>query len=159
MHDFKFGLGDLVECEITRIRGRIIALVKDIYSCNRYSIQPPYDVIQNKMPNGVTIDEQTLVMVEKSDKFPYVYVDGEFELGSSVRDTLFDKIGKIKDRRLNLNGCYSLTLTFLSKDGETFTFCAQEKGVELVKSRADSKVKEASRTTGSEMVQENYFKD
>lgn len=157
MNEFKFSLGDLVECKMTNLKGRVMSLVKDIYSANRYMVQPPYNHAEGKMPSGITLDEPTLVLLEKNDEFPYVYVDGEFELGSLVEDSLFKKKGTIKDRRLNINGCYSVTLAFLNNEGETFTFSAQEKSLILLQNRVETKVREESRSTGCEMESSNYF--
>jgi hypothetical protein len=155
MTQFNFNLGDLVECSMTNLKGRVMGLVKDIYSANRYVVQPPYNHVEGRMPNAITLDEPTLILIESCKDYPYIYTDGEFELGSLVEDSLFKKKGTIKDRRLNINGCYSVNLAFLNDKGETYTFSAQEKSLILIKGIKETGVRKESRETGCEM-EENF---
>ena len=61
-------LGDKVKCKITGFEGRTVARTEFINGCIQYEVQPPYDKKTKKIPDGVGIDAQSLIVVEKVNK-------------------------------------------------------------------------------------------
>lgn len=151
----KFQLGDVVRDKLTNVEGRVTQYIKHIYSQDRVNIQPSYNEKDMRMPACHHIDVTGVEKIGDSnlDSLPQYRDSDKVSLGDKVSYPLNGMSGNVIQRALNVNGCYSLEISFKAKDdGLPRTMWVEEKGINVLERVGESEVNPPDRKTGSFMT-------